>query len=90
MKFFWISWIFLPFCERYLEDICIVMLTHKGPKFMRNHKCEPSFQELKQCFFILVLALPFEVDGYTTYCDTSRVRLGCILIQDKCVIVYKS
>ena len=38
----------------------------------------------------LVLALSTDTDGFTIYCDTSRIGLGCVLIQNGRVIAYAS
>ena len=40
--------------------------------------------------FIDVLTLPSGIEGYTMYCDTSRVRLRCILIRNGKVVAYAS
>ena len=37
-----------------------------------------------------MLTLPSGDEGYTVYCDTSRVGLGCVLMQNEKVIAYAS
>ena len=37
-----------------------------------------------------VLTLPSEDEGYTVYCDASRVGLGCVLMQNGKVVTYAS
>ena len=37
-----------------------------------------------------VLTLPLGNKGYTVYCDTSRVGLGCVLMQNGRVVAYAS
>ena len=37
-----------------------------------------------------VLTLPLGNEGYTVYCDASRVRLGYVLMQDGRVVTYAS
>ena len=37
-----------------------------------------------------VLTLPEGTDGFVVYCDASRVRLGCVLMQNGKVIAYAS
>ena len=37
-----------------------------------------------------VLTLPSRDEGYTIYCDASRVGLGCMLMQNGKVIAYAS
>ena len=38
----------------------------------------------------LVLTLPLGNEGYTMYCDTFRVELSCILMQNGRVVSYTS
>ena len=38
----------------------------------------------------LVLTLPLGNEGYTMYCDASRVGLGYVLMQDGRVVTYAS
>ena len=35
-----------------------------------------------------ILTLPSGDEGYTVYCDASRVGLGCVLMQNGRVIAY--
>ena len=37
-----------------------------------------------------ILTLPSGDEGYTVYCDASRVGLGCVLMQNGRVVVYAS
>ena len=37
-----------------------------------------------------MLVLPLESGGFDVYCDTSRVGLGCVLMQHSKVIAYAS
>ena len=37
-----------------------------------------------------VLTLPSRNEGYTVYCDASRVGLGCVLMQNGRVVAYAS
>lgn len=37
---------------------------------------------------ILILSVPLGSDGFTLYCDASRVGLGCVLMQHGNVIAY--
>ena len=37
-----------------------------------------------------VLTLPSRDEGYTVYCDASRMGLGCVLMQHGKVIAYAS
>ena len=37
-----------------------------------------------------ILTLPLGDEGYTVYCDASRVGLGCVLMQNGRVVAYAS
>ena len=37
-----------------------------------------------------ILTLPSGDEGYTVYCDASRVGLGCVLMQNGRVVAYAS
>ena len=37
-----------------------------------------------------MLTLPSGTEGYTVYCDASRVGLGCVLMQNGQVVAYAS
>ncbi|XP_057990580.1 uncharacterized protein LOC131172961 [Hevea brasiliensis] len=46
---------------------------------------------IKECLTTtLVLTLPVSREGYTVYCDASRVELGCVLMQHDKVVAYAS
>ena len=63
----------------------------KGVKLNWTEECERSFQKLKEYLTTVpTLALPSRNDGYVVYCDTSRVGLGCVLMQHGRVIVFVS
>lgn len=48
-----------------------------------------SFQKLKTLLTIApTLTLPIEGEGYTIYCDASRIVLDCVLIYKGKVIAY--
>ncbi|XP_055961862.1 uncharacterized protein LOC130015544 [Mercurialis annua] len=69
----------------------LTKLTHKNAKFDWTDRCEASFQKLKECLTTApVLALPKGTEGFTVYCDASRVGLGCVLMQHGRVIAYAS
>jgi len=58
---------------------------------MWSDECEASFQKLKTALTItLVLVLPSASGSYTVYCDSSRVGIGCVLMQEGRVIAYAS
>ena len=60
-------------------------------KFQWSDDCVKSFAELEtRLTTTLVLNLLEGSDGYVIYCDTSRVGLGCVLIQLDKVLDYAS
>ena len=60
-------------------------------KSVWSDTCENSFQLLKEKLTTApVLILPNGKDKFTVYCDASRVRLGCVLIQSGRVVAYAS
>ena len=69
----------------------LTRLTRKQEKFVWNEACEQSFQMLKECLTSApMLALPEEAKLFTVYCDTSRIGLSCVLMQNGKVIAYAS
>ena len=60
-------------------------------KFQWLDNFEKIFAELKSRLTTApILTLPEGLDGYVTYCDASRVVLGCVLMQRDKVIDYDS
>ena len=60
-------------------------------KFVWSDACENSFQVLKEKLTTTpVLILPNGEDKFTVCCDASRVRLGCVLMQNGRVVAYAS
>ncbi|XP_070012123.1 uncharacterized protein [Nicotiana sylvestris] len=80
--------------RRFVQDFSriaapLTKLTHKNAKFQRTEECEQSFQKLKTCLTTApILALPSGLGGFTVFCDSSRVGLGCVLMQNGRVIAY--
>ncbi|XP_070007505.1 uncharacterized protein [Nicotiana sylvestris] len=69
----------------------LTRLTQKGAPFRWSNDCEASFQKLKTALITApVLVLPSGSGMYMVYCDTSRVGLGCVLMQEGRVIAYVS
>ena len=69
----------------------LMKLTHEASKFQWNDASEKSFQDLKNKLISTpVLVLPEGTEGYTVYCDASRIGLGCVLMQHGKVIAYAS
>ena len=66
-------------------------LTQKSVKFEWSEACETSFQVLKdRLTSALVLTLSEGTKDFLVYCDTSRVGLGCVLMQHGKVVAYPS
>ena len=69
----------------------LTKLTQKNVKLVWTDRCEGHFQLLKNLLTSApVLTLPSEDEGYTVYCDASRVGLGCVLMQNGKVVTYAS
>ena len=69
----------------------MMRLTHKEVKFEWNDLCEKAFQELKRRLTSApILIVPERGQGYTVYCDASKVELGCVLMQPGRVVAYGS
>ena len=69
----------------------LTRLTRKGVKYEWSDDCERSFQELKSRLTMApLLVVPTPRVEYVVVSDTSRQRLGCVLMQDGRVIAYAS
>ncbi len=67
----------------------LTKLTRKNVSFIWTDDCEESFQKLKECLSTApMLTLPMSGEGYTVYCDASRISLGCVLMQHGKVVAY--
>jgi hypothetical protein len=63
----------------------------KDKKFNCTPACEASFQELKKRLTTtLRLVIPNMEKPFSIYCDRSGQGLGCVLMQDDCVVAYAS
>ena len=82
--------------KRFMKDFSkiaapLTKLTQKNVKFGWTDRCEEHFQLLKNLLMSAsVLTLPSGDEGYTVYCDASRVGLGYVLMQHGKVIAYAS
>jgi hypothetical protein len=66
-------------------------LLEKDKKFKWMLACEGSFQDLKkQLTTASILVMPDMEKSFCIYCDASGRGLGCVLIQDGCVVGYAS
>ena len=60
-------------------------------KFGWDDKCQSIFERLKKILVEApVLIQPTSGRDYTMYSDTSRIGLGCVLMQDGKVVAYAS
>jgi hypothetical protein len=63
----------------------------KDKQFKWMPACESSFQELKKRLMTaLVLQMSDMEKPFSIYCDASGQGLGCVLMQDSCVVAYAS
>ena len=82
--------------RRFIEDFSrlaapMTRLTRKEVKFEWNDLCERAFQELKRRLSSAsILIDPERGQRYTVYCDASKDRLGCVLMQSGRVVGYGS
>ncbi|CAN4123222.1 unnamed protein product [Withania somnifera] len=69
----------------------LTKLTGKDIGFRWFEECEPSFAKVKDLLTSMpVLTLPVEGQGFSMYCDSFGIGLGCVLIQRGRVIAYAS
>jgi hypothetical protein len=69
----------------------LTTLLEKGKEFKWGEKCQASFEELKKRLTTTpVLIMPDIHKGFDVYCDASRQRLGCVLMQEGKVVSYAS
>ena len=81
---------------RFIEDFSrlaapMTRLTRKEAKFVWDDSCERAFQELKRRLTSTpILIVPERGQRCTVYCDASKDRLGCVLMQSGKVVAYGS
>ena len=82
--------------RRFIEDFYrlatpMTRLTRKEVKFEWNDLGERAFQGLKSRLTIApILIVTEQGQRYTVYCDASKDRLGCVLMQSGRVVTYGS
>ena len=65
----------------------LTRLTQKNVKFVWTDRCEEHFLLLKDLLTSApILTLSSGDEGYTVYCNASRVGLGCVLMQNGRVV----
>jgi hypothetical protein len=63
----------------------------KAAKFKWSQQCEEAFLTLKKLLSTApVLAQPDIDKPFNVYCDASGTGIGCVLMQEGCVIAYAS
>ena len=66
-------------------------LTWKKVKFYWDDRCEKELQKLRRRLTSApILIVQDGGQGYTVYCDASRVGLGCVLMLSGRVVAYGS
>ena len=66
-------------------------LTRKEVKFEWNDLCERAFQELKRRLTLAhILIVPEIGQRYIVYCNVSKDKLRCVLMQSGRVVAYCS
>ena len=82
--------------RRFIEDFFrlvapMTRLTGKEVKVEWNDQCEKAFQELKRRLTSApILIVPEMGQVYIVYCNASKDRLGCVLMQSRRVVAYGS
>ncbi|KAJ9555926.1 hypothetical protein OSB04_010540 [Centaurea solstitialis] len=82
--------------RRFIQDFSkiassLTMLTKKNAKFLWTDKQEEAFQTLKKKLCQApILSLPDGTEDFVVYSDTSKMGLGCVLMQRGKVISYAS
>ena len=82
--------------RRFIKDFSrlaapMTKLTRNEVKFEWNDLCEKAFQEWnRRLTSSLILIVPKRRHGYIVYCDASKARLGCVLMQSRRVVAYGS
>ena len=82
--------------KRFIEDFSrlvapMTRLTWKEVKFDWDDRCKEAFEELRRKLTTApILIVPDRGQGYTVYCDASRARVGCVLMQSGRVVAYGS
>ncbi|WMV13536.1 hypothetical protein MTR67_006921 [Solanum verrucosum] len=87
---------FASYDRRFVEGFSsiaypLTSLNRKKAKFIWFETWKKSFQEFKdRLTSVPVFTLPEGKDGFVVYCDASKIRQGCVLVQNGNVIAYAS
>jgi hypothetical protein len=69
----------------------MIKLLEKDAKFVWSPACEEAFQALKALLTSTPILAQLDIEKpFDVYCDASRTRLGCVLMQDVRMIAYAS
>jgi hypothetical protein len=64
-------------------------LLEKNKRFELTLACEASFQKLKKRLTTAPILVMLDMEkSFSIYCDASSQGLGCVLMQDDCVVAY--
>ncbi|XP_061993237.1 uncharacterized protein LOC133711082, partial [Rosa rugosa] len=75
----------------YSKSSALTKLTRKDAQFLWTDECEKAFNELKTRLTTApVLTIPTSGGGLVIYSDASHQGLGCVLMQNGCVVAYGS
>ena len=87
---------FAGYYRRFIEDFSrlaalLTRLTRKEVRFEWSDLCEKAFQTLKRRLTsVPILIVPEKGQRYIVFCDASKDRLGCVLMQPRRVVAYGS
>jgi hypothetical protein len=79
--------------QRFIEGFSkiagpMTKLLRKNTPFVWSEECEASFETLKEKLTTTPMLAVLETGkDYTVYCDASKNGLGCVLMQDRKVII---
>jgi hypothetical protein len=80
---------FIPDFSKIAKPITELLKNHV--KFVWSSECNKAFEELKKLLTTApVLAQPDIEKSFDVYCDASGTSIGCVLMQEGCVIAYAS
>ncbi|XP_062110424.1 uncharacterized protein LOC133822186 [Humulus lupulus] len=69
----------------------LTALTRMNSRFIWTEACEESFMELKNRLTNApILTIPNSTDEFEIFCDTSKMGLGAVLMQEGRVVAYAS
>ena len=82
--------------QRFIEGFSKVVKPITTPlekvkEFKWSEKCQANFDELKKRLTTSPVLIMLDIQkGFNVYCDASRLRLGCVLMEEGKVVAYAS